>query len=633
MAYQDLLKQYWGYDHFRPKQEEIIHSILSGRDTLALLPTGGGKSLCYQLPAMAKEGLTLVISPLIALMKDQVRQLRKRHIKAYCIVAGMSRHEIDLIINHCLYDDTKLLYVSPERLQSQSFLAPFREMKVSMIAVDEAHCISQWGYDFRPPYLEIARIRQYHPNAPVLALTATATPEVVRDIQERLDFRNGAVFQGSFFRENLSYSVFHEDDKPSRLLKIAQNVGGCGIVYVRNRKRTIEVAQFLDHHGIDAAAYHAGINIKERDARQQAWQQSGRSVMVATNAFGMGIDKPDVRFVVHLDIPESPEAYFQEAGRAGRDGKKAYAILLYNEEDIRMLDYSLQQNFPSQQFIRNAYQGICNFYQIPVGAGQDCQYEFRFEEICHSYGFNNYAFYSALRFLEREGLLALSEHEGLQSKLYIPVHKEELYRYQLAHPREGDLLANILRMYGGLFSDFTPVNEGQIARRCNLSETKVCNLLSEMHKQKIVEYQKRSLAPPLILTSPRIDSKDLYISDKNYKALKDNAQRRQQAMLDYIANNEECRSRQLLHYFGENESAACGLCDVCVGKKSKKAPSPEELEHAILSLLAAKPMTIRELSLKMTTTSHDDLAAAVRKLMDRKKIRMDQNLCMSCDNS
>lgn len=630
MTPREILEKYWHYDHFRPLQEEIIDSVLAGKDTLALLPTGGGKSLCYQIPALATDGICLVISPLIALMKDQVRMLTEKHIKAKYLVSGMSHREIEIILNNCIHHDVKLLYVSPERLQSRLFIDHLRQMKVNLIAVDEAHCISQWGYDFRPPYCEIARIRQYLPNVPVIALTATATPEVVDDIRQRLEFRNGNVFRSSHLRPSLSYSVFQEDDKVGKMMRIINNVGGSGIVYVRNRRRTLELARLLNDNNIPAAAYHAGIPIKERDQRQKEWQKSPNGVMVATNAFGMGIDKPDVRFIIHYDLPESPEAYFQEAGRAGRDGRKAYAVLLYQQSDINRLRESLETDFPAPNYIRNVYRAICNYYQIPVGSGQDSQYDFDLEKVCNSYGLNAYMVFRSLTFLEREGLICLPDHNELQSRLYITIGKEELYRFQLAHRDIGDMLTAILRLYGGLFTDFTPISESVIAQRCGKTETQVYNMLKELNRLQIAEYRPKTIKPQIIFTSPRIDIKDIYVSDRNYKDLKNAAEKRREAMIAYAENDGECRSRQLLRYFGETQSCDCGVCDVCIAKKKT---SRNRLDDEIIYILAASPLTIKQLSQRLPKIAKDELTSTVRRLLDRGVLQTNQDLQLSCRNS
>ena len=630
MTPREILEKYWHYDHFRPLQEEIIDSVLAGKDTLALLPTGGGKSLCYQIPALATDGICLVISPLIALMKDQVRMLTEKHIIAKYLVSGMSHREIEIILNNCIHHDVKLLYVSPERLQSRLFIDHLRQMKVNLIAVDEAHCISQWGYDFRPPYCEIARIRQYLPNVPVIALTATATPEVVDDIRQRLEFRNGNIFRSSHLRPSLSYSVFQEDDKVGKMMRIINNVGGSGIVYVRNRRRTLELARLLNDNNIPAAAYHAGIPIKERDQRQKEWQKSPNGVMVATNAFGMGIDKPDVRFIIHYDLPESPEAYFQEAGRAGRDGRKAYAVLLYQQSDINRLRESLETDFPNPNYIRNVYRAICNYYQIPVGSGQDSQYDFDLEKVCNSYGLNAYMVFRSLTFLEREGLICLPDHNELQSRLYITIGKEELYRFQLAHRDIGDMLTAILRLYGGLFTDFTPISESVIAQRCGKTETQVYNMLKELNRLQIAEYRPKTIKPQIIFTSPRIDIKDIYVSDRNYKDLKNAAEKRREAMIAYAENDGECRSRQLLRYFGETQSCDCGVCDVCIAKKKT---SRNRLDDEIIDILAASPLTIKQLSQRLPKIAKDELISTVRRLLDHGVLQTNQDLQLSCRNS
>ena len=626
----EILEKYWHYDSFRPLQEEIIDSVLSGRDTLALLPTGGGKSLCYQIPALAKEGVALVVSPLIALMKDQVRSLTEKHIKARCLVSGMTKREIETVLNNCINDRVKLLYVSPERLQSRTFIDHLRQMNVSLIAVDEAHCISQWGYDFRPPYCEIARIRQYHPSAPVVALTATATPEVVDDIKEKLDFRNGKVFKSSFFRHKLSYSVFEEEDKTGKMLRIIKGVGGSGIVYVRNRRRTIELANLLNDNDIPAAAYHAGIPLKERDQRQKEWQKSSRGVMVATNAFGMGIDKPDVRFVIHYDLPESPEAYFQEAGRAGRDERQAYAVQLYQRSDVERLHSSLERDFPSLNYIRNVYRAVCNFYQIPVGSGQDSRFDFEMEKICAAYSFDVYTFFSAMRFIEREGLVALPEHSELQSRLFITVGKEELYRFQVSNREIGDMLTSLLRIYGGIFTDYTPISENAIGQRCGKTETQVANMLKELNRLQMAEYIPKTLKPQIIFSSPRIDIKDLYVSDRNYKDLKRSEANRREAIIRYATNNSECRSRQLLRYFGEEQQSGCGICDVCLARKRQESLPLEEM---IKQALASGPQTIKQLADRLPNIDKEELTTTVRSLLNRRVLTTDQDFRISWRNS
>jgi len=629
MTPEEILQKYWHYSSFRPLQKEIIDSVMGGNDTLALLPTGGGKSLCYQIPALSSEGIALVISPLIALMKDQVSQLKHRHIAAACITSGMRQNEINSILNNSVFGKLKLLYVSPERLQNRTFIDHFRQMPISLIAVDEAHCISQWGYDFRPPYLDIARIRQYHPSAPVIALTATATPIVVRDIQNKLEFRKGNLFQGSFVRPNLSYCVVKTEDKQGLILRIARNVGGCGIIYVRNRRHTVEYARMLNDQGLPAAAYHAGLPMKERDQKQKEWLASKFGIMVATTAFGMGIDKPDVRYVIHTDLPESPEEYFQEAGRAGRDGMKAYAVLAYNDGDIDRLRQGLERSFPPISYIKNVYRAVCNYYQIPVGSGLDSHFDFELDKICDTYNFDYVSFFCAAKFLEREGLFSLPEHNELTSKLKITIDKEELYRFLLSNDKANDVVPTIIRTYGGLFTDYTPISESLIAKRCNMSETNVCNLLKELDRLKIAEYQPKTLKPQIIFCSERIDIKDIHISDQNYKQLKNAAADRREAMISYTTSSSECRSKVLLRYFGETDSPNCNICDVCVSKHKNDHYSKEDISSAISSALLQEELTIKQLTEKLKQFDATELADVARKMLDKRILKMDKDFRLS----
>lgn len=624
MTADELLKKYWGYDSFRPLQEEIIHSVLQGCDTLALLPTGGGKSVCYQVPALMQEGMCLVVSPLISLMKDQVQQLRDRGIKAACLVSGLHSYEQGVILNNCLQGKIKLLYVSPERLSQRVFIEHYRRMKVSLIAVDEAHCISQWGYDFRPPYLEIARIRDYH-RVPVLALTATATPQVAEDIERSLLFGRGSRrFQSSFQRPNLSYLVIKEADKLGRLLRIARTAGGSGIVYVRNRRRTREVAQYLTANGCPAGYYHAGMTARERDISQLQWMNGEVPVMVATNAFGMGIDKSDVRFVVHLGIPSSIEAYFQEAGRAGRDGRESYAVLLYADEDLDTLEHGFELGFPSRQQIGNVYRAICNYYKLPLGAGVDCRFDFNIEAICATYHFQMTEFYSAARFLEREGLFLMPELEEAVSKVHIPMDKESLYRFQVEHPRYDELLQALLRTYGGLFTEFVPISERLLARRIYLEEGTIVNMLKHMDALQVIVYQCKSSNPQIVFTSPRVDEKHLYLSDANYKDQKNRARERLDAMRRYVVSEEECRSRMLLAYFGEADAAPCGGCDVC---RRGRAKSDEALlRERIMALLRARPMRADQLLQALPSTDEAEVKRLLRMLVDEQRVSVNQSL-------
>ena len=625
---QEVLKKYWGYDSFRSLQAEIIDSLLQGCDTLALMPTGGGKSICYQVPALMLDGICLVVSPLIALMKDQVQQLQNRGIKAACLISGTTGIEQEIVYNKCIHGSIKLLYVSPERLKQQVFIEHFRQMRVSFIAVDEAHCISQWGYDFRPSYLEIAKIRAYHPKIPMLALTATATPQVADDIRRQLMFTaTSRLFKSSFQRPNLAYMVFREEDKMGRLLRIAYNVGGSGIIYVRNRRRTHEIADRLVANGISATYYHAGLEPKERDIAQRRWTQGEVRAIVATNAFGMGIDKPDVRYVVHMDIPTSIEAYFQEAGRAGRDGNKAYAVLLYNDDDLDTLQRNFESNYPTRKQIANIYRAICNYYQLPIGSGTDCQFDFDFEALCSTYRFNVMEFFSATRFLEKEGLLSLPELDESQSRLYIPLSREDVYRFQVEQPRYSDLMALLLRMYGGLFSDFTPISEQALARRLYLDPQQIRNMLLHMDALKAIIYRPRHLKPQIIFTSPRIDANDLYLTESNYTDLKQQAEKRMEAIRCYVLSAEDCRSTMLLHYFGETEAAPCGSCDYCLQhKKTVSSDDTAALKARILQLIKGKPCRAEELIEQVGNIDEEHIRQMLRELVDQRLVTINKTL-------
>ena len=584
--YKSILKQYWGYEDFRGIQEEIIASIGKGEDTLGLMPTGGGKSVTFQVPALAKPGLCLVITPLIALMKDQVQHLRARGIKAVAVYSGMTREEIIVALENCIFGDYKFLYISPERLDTEVFQAKLRSMKVSMITVDESHCISQWGYDFRPAYLKIADVRKLLPGVPVLALTATATPEVVKDIQLRLAFRRENVFRMSFERKNLAYIVRRTEDKAGELIHILSQVAGSAIVYTRNRKRTKEVSLFLNQRGISATFYHAGLDNDTKDQRQKGWQDGTFRVMVATNAFGMGIDKPDVRLVIHIDFPDSPEAYFQEAGRAGRDGQKAYAVLLYAQADKTILKKRIGDTFPEKDYIRQVYEHINYYYQMAMGDGRGCTFAFNIDEFCQNFKHFPVRVDSALKILTRAGYLEYTDEQDNASRLIFTLRRDELYRINENNPDTENLLRIILRSYTGVFSDYAYISEEILARRSGLTRQQVYDTLILLTKRHVLHYIPGKKTPYIIYTRERQNT--VVLSKEVYEDRKDSYEKRIHAMLDYAESDGKCRSRMLLRYFGEKNGHNCGQCDVCLEKHASglKKGEYEDIAHGIFSLLA-----------------------------------------------
>ena len=594
--YKSILKHYWGYDNFRGIQEDIISSIGSGRDTLGLMPTGGGKSITFQVPALANPGLCLIITPLIALMKDQVQNLRKHGIKAQAVYSGMTREEIVIALENCIFGDYKFLYISPERLGTEIFQNKLRSMKVSMITVDESHCISQWGYDFRPAYLKIADVRKLLPDVPVLALTATATPEVVKDIQVRLAFREENVFRMSFERKNLAYIVRRTEDKSGELLHILNQVQGSAIVYTRNRKRTKEISLFLNQHDISATFYHAGLDNKTKDLRQKGWQAGTYRVMVATNAFGMGIDKPDVRLVIHIDFPDSPEAYFQEAGRAGRDGQKAYAVLLYAQSDKTILKKRISDAFPEKDYIRQVYEHINYYFQMAMGDGRGCTFAFNIDEFCQRFKHFPVRVDSALKILTRAGYLEYTDEQDNASRLIFTLRRDELYRMEEHNQDTEKLLRIILRSYTGLFSDYAYINEETLAQRSGLSRQQVYDTLILLTKRHILHYIPGKKTPYIIYTRERQDTNRIVLNKEVYEDRKRSYEKRIQAMLEYAESNDQCRSRMLLHYFGENNEHNCGQCDVCLEKHTSglKKGEYEDIASDIKNLLNRHPHTPQE---------------------------------------
>ena len=621
-GYLAILKQYWGYDSFRGIQEDIIRSIGEGHDTLGLMPTGGGKSITFQVPALAMDGLCLVITPLIALMKDQVQHLRQRGIKALAIYAGMNREEIVTTLENCIFGNYKFLYVSPERLDTELFRTKLRRMKVCMITVDESHCISQWGYDFRPAYLKIAEIRDLLPDVPVLALTATATPEVVKDIQAQLHFNKGKVFRMSFERENLAYVVRRTENKADELLHILRRQPGSAIVYVRNRRRTKEIATLLQEADIQADFYHAGLDDATRDIRQQRWQRGESRVIVATNAFGMGIDKPDVRLVIHMDLPDSIEAYFQEAGRAGRDGEKAYAVILYAKSDRTTLLKRIPDNFPQKDYIKDVYEHLQYYYQMAMGDGQGCVKEFDIEDFCRKFKYFPVPVDSALRILTRAGYLEYTDEQDNASRLLFTLRRDELYKLKEMGDEMDLLIQTVLRSYTGLFTDYTFIDEESLATRTGLTRNRVYELLLHLSRLHIASYIPRKKTPYIIYTRGRVDTGQLHIPPQAYEERKTRYEKRINAMLDYVANDTICRSRLLLHYFGEKNEHNCGVCDTCLHyriRHAKEGPTDQELETGIIRLLEEQAMTPAMVAGRLAEDK-DRVAKALRQLLEKERI-------------
>ena len=602
MFYHEILKQYWGYDSFRGIQEEIIKSIGEGRDTLGLMPTGGGKSITFQVPALAKDGLCIVITPLIALMKDQVQNLRQRGIKAVAIYSGMTRQEILIALENCIFGNYKFLYISPERLDTDIFKQKLRAMKVNMITVDESHCISQWGYDFRPAYLKIAEIRALLPGIPVLALTATATPEVVKDIQARLDFREENVFRMSFERKNLAYMVRQTDNKTQELLHILRKVPGSAIIYVRNRRRTKEITELLVNEDITADFYHAGLDNAVKDLRQKRWQSGEVRVMVATNAFGMGIDKPDVRIVLHLDLPDSPEAYFQEAGRAGRDGKKAYAVILYTKTDRTTLHRRVVDTFPDKEYILNVYEHLQYYYQMAMGDGFQCVREFNLEEFCRKFKYFPVPVDSALKILTQAGYLEYTDEQDNASRILFTIRRDELYKLREMGTEAEALIQMILRSYTGVFTDYAYISEATLSVRTGLTREQIYNILVTLTKRRIVDYIPHKKTPYIIYTRERQELRFVHIPPAVYEERKARYEARIKAMEEYVISENVCRSRMLLRYFGEKNEHNCEQCDVCLSHRATDTltgKSLEELKKKITELLAQKPHTPAEIAEKI----------------------------------
>jgi len=620
----EILKQYWGFTSFRPVQEDIIRAVMSGEDTLALLPTGGGKSLCFQVPAMAKEGICIVVSPLIALMKDQVENLKAKGINAVAIYAGMGKREIDILLDNCIYGPVKFLYLSPERLLSDLVKTRISYMNVNLIAVDEAHCISQWGYDFRPPYLRISELREIHPEVPMIALTATATQFVRDDIMEKLALKTPKVFVQSFARKNLSYVVYDLEDKYKKLLSIVNNVKGTGLVYVRNRRETSEVALFLKRNNIAADFYHAGLESAERSSRQNGWKQNKIRVMVATNAFGMGIDKPDVRFVVHLDLPESLEAYYQEAGRAGRDGRRSFAVLLANRSDQAALKAKYTDSFPNVEEIKKTYHYLGTYFQLAYGAGAGTSFSFDLADFCKRFHLGVIKTIGALKFLEHDGYITLSENIFLPSRVLFTAGNEDVYRFQIENSGYDPLIKTILRSYGGMFDHYANISESDIAKRLGTSFNNVVRQLNVLQEQGLLSYLKQSDQPQLQFVMARVDLLHLD-TDVKYIALRKKIQEAQITAVLAYTKNEVCRSIQLLAYFDEPNADKCGACDICLAEKKLEdlADLTDKIDYEIATLLQNGIRQLDELVLEIKTGTDQDKLNQIRELLDAGKIKTD----------
>ncbi|GAB4249139.1 MAG: RecQ family ATP-dependent DNA helicase [Ekhidna sp.] len=614
----DILKHYWGYDSFRSLQEEIIQSVLDKKETLALLPTGGGKSICFQVPALALEGICIVVSPLIALMRDQVDQLTRRGIRAAALFSGMTRREMDIVLDNCIYGGYKFLYVSPERLKTELFLERAKKMKISLLAIDEAHCISQWGYDFRPPYLEIASFKEEYHIERLIALTATATKEVKEDIVSKLGMDEPEIFQKSFARANLSYSVFRLEHKEGKLLDILQNVPGSSVVYVRSRKRTREIADVLKRAGISADHYHAGLSGLERSQKQNAWIKNQVRVMVATNAFGMGIDKPDVRTVVHMDLPDTLEAYYQEAGRAGRDERKAYAVALYHSQDVDELKNRIERSIVPLELIKRTYQALANYYKMAIGSNAFSSFPFQYDQFVKTYNLPVVETYAALKKLSDEGLIQITEGFFEPSKLIFLLDKSETYKYQVANPKLDPVIKTILRLQGGeAFVSYVKIKEKELAVLLKAEIGEVKQWLSFLSNQEVIDYQPSNDTPTLTFLTPRMEVDKLPIDSKQIEWRRELALKKASAVIDYV-KSKECRTQIFQRYFDEETSIICGKCDNDLEHKKHLVAS--ELPLGAVEKVLDAPRTLSDLRALLSKYKEQQIVDAVRMLMDDKKV-------------
>ncbi len=624
--YREVLTRYWGFTSFKPLQEEIIRSVAEGRDTLGLMPTGGGKSITFQVPALAAEGICLVITPLIALMKDQVNRLNSLEIKSAAIHSGLTREEIEVALDNCIYGNYKFLYISPERISTRLFEARVGRLNLSLVAIDEAHCISQWGYDFRPSYLKIASLRKHIPeDVPFLALTASATPNVIDDIINRLEFRERNVLRTSFERKNISYLVRKVEDKGTYLVKTLQNVKGSGIVYVRSRKRTREVAQLLEGNGISADFYHAGLSDELRDKKQNSWSSGESRIIVSTNAFGMGIDKPDVRFVIHWDIPDSMENYFQESGRAGRDGKQSWAVLLYSSSDKKRLNESLKHKFPPTEKIKDIYDALCNYLRVPIGSGRDTVYDFNMADFISKFRMPVIETFNSLTFLQREGYIEFTEEINNPSRVHFIVGRDDLYKFQVANESFDGFIKLLLRSYTGMFTDYVVINEESLSRKAAITRDLVYQYLVKLSSFNIISYIPGKRTALVIFTEERLDRKSLLISPDNYLRLKEKYSYRLEKMVEYAESETRCRSVMLLDYFGE-ESDRCGTCDICRERNELELSKYEfdMILDEIKELLSTNKPDAEEL-VKMVTYPDKKTIRVIRWLLDHNKIVKDKD--------
>ncbi|MBA4056047.1 MAG: RecQ family ATP-dependent DNA helicase [Marivirga sp.] len=621
-----ILNRYWKHNQFRPLQEDIIQAALDNKDVLALLPTGGGKSVCFQVPALIKDGICIVITPLIALMKDQVEQLKSKDIDAIAIHSAMSRQQIDILLNNCIYGSIKFLYLSPERLHTEMFVARVKQMNVGLIAVDEAHCISQWGYDFRPSYLQIEALRQLKPDVPVIALTATATAEVRVDIMEKLEFRKGAaVFQKSFARDNVSFVVRKTENKERKVLEILQKVNGSAIIYVRSRRATQEIAEWLTKKKVTASYYHAGLDFEERTKRQDNWIQNNSRVMVATNAFGMGIDKPDVRVVIHLDLPENLESYYQEAGRAGRDGLRSFAVMIYQEADILNLQLKVEQSQPSPEFLKKIYQAVCNYYQLALGSSEGQSYDFDLQDFTERFHFHASEVYIALKKLEEEGLIQFNESFYSPSTVHLLLDKAKLYEFQIAYARFDPVIKMMLRLYGGeLMSGFAKISEPYLGKGLKISTAEVTKTLKHLHELQVLIYQPVKDKPQITFVLPRQDAERLPLDLKRLEARKKLIIGKMKAMVSFVTTNHRCRMQMIQDYFNEVTFKTCGICDVCIEQRKKEnLHAFENLREEVVLILKKRPLTVEQLEEVIAPRDNELFVDVVREMVDEGLLEYD----------